>query len=226
MRAIQLYTVLLSTLFVSINAANAAIVKHEDFSSFDSATSSLQTEGFDGIASDTLFNSSPLALGDFSLSVTNPADLGGIGADRNLIDVTPFIDSPGTGSPDFSSPIAYVRIDSGTMTSLIFTFNTAINAFGAYFEDLSVGSAEILLGSETAPSYTSATGFLGFTSSDPFTVVTFQTDSNNTFYFDNVQYQFASTESAVPEPSSLALLGASGLLLIGVARRRKKETAV
>ncbi len=129
----------------------------------------------------------------------------------------------------------FLEVQAGTVT---FTFATPTQFFGAYFsgvqnffsgEDItfSDGTSETIAMPETGTSGSiGALDFVGFTDAGKsISSITLNAGNANTgadyIGIDDVSYQsFASTNSAVPEPDSIALMLTGGLGLAAALRRR------
>lgn len=121
--------------------------------------------------------------------------------------------------------------DEFTPYSLNFVLPNPVVAFGADFNGANTASGltfTILGQTFSLGSFlpSPGTGFLGFVSTDAFTVVDVGSGppSNEIYSLDNLTYVRAA--AAVPEPSSLALCGVGGLMGIGLARARRKRPTI
>ncbi|MEO7400080.1 MAG: PEP-CTERM sorting domain-containing protein [Polaromonas sp.] len=128
----------------------------------------------------------------------------------------------------------YPAFGSSAGATAIFTFDTAINAFGAFLTDTQLGfPGNITLAFNDGTSQSlgitknASNGgvlFFGFTDiGKSFTSVTINTGATSStrdiFGIDDVRFS-AAPAATVPEPASLALLG---LGLIGIAATRSKN---
>jgi hypothetical protein len=182
------------------------------------------TEDFSGFATDTLFQTSPVALNGMSI-----VQQGANAAFRNFIDVAPFqfLDNNGT-----SHASAFTEGDAGTFVRI--TFNNPTQAFGFQTWDAATGegaalevfNGTTLLGSITLPGGLGAfTGFMT-TGGDVATSVRFSpasadgTSGGEGFGLDNLA---AVNATAVPEPATLTVFG--GLLVAGLVSMRRRRTS-
>jgi hypothetical protein len=102
-----------------------------------------------------------------------------------------------------------------------FTFAQPITYFG--FDVITNGTVTFneSNGSITIPApYPGPSTFAGFTDANGFSWVTAFASDNDAFVFDNLSFSGATT---VPEPSSMALLGAGIVGLVPILRRRRKH---
>lgn len=196
--------------------ANAAIISYTDRTSFDAAAGATTIENFESFAVESAFHTSPLDVGDFSLSMT-----GSPRTDFNFIDIPPAqaseTDVNGTNG---------MRVLTSNTVDLVFTFDSAITAFGADFMSLNdvINRTDVGVDGQTLSipiaSSSGLPSFFGFTSDTAFTTVTFHGLVNDAYGVDNVTYT-TTDESPVSTTGTLALLGL-GLAGLGISRRKSK----
>jgi hypothetical protein len=202
-------------LFLPATYASATVIDtFTDKASFTATVGTASTETFDSFASDTPFHSLPLDVGDFTLYMS-----GASATHANQIDTPPErwfgTDIDGTARLD---------VYTNSNSSLLFSFETGITAFGADFKSLNdtylrtqIFVDGSLLHPPVSPNNYQLT-FFGFQTDTLFSTVEFRGSAGDGFGIDNVQYASA----AVPEPSTFLLLG-TGLLGLGFNRKRKNK---
>jgi hypothetical protein len=108
-----------------------------------------------------------------------------------------------------------VRTDISPVTTIVFTFDTPITAFGADFRDLNndaIRTQILAAGDNFVPPIRDNIGlsFFGISSTTPFSVVQFVPVTLDIYGIDNVSY------ASVPEPATallaLATCGGAGFL--------------
>jgi hypothetical protein len=211
-------------LFAYGTSARAALITYSSRATWAGAVGSpTGTENFNGFVADASFISpSSVAANNMTLS----AGSGFNGATTNKIDVTPFVEAGYSGD---GTPFALVEL-TATATMRI-DFTAGVEAWGADFtgisDDVRVSRIDVfdasnaLLGSIVAPTVAGTYNqrFIGFdlTGGDHADHLVFvftnpAAATNDVFGLDNVAF----VTNPVPEPTTLALLGA-GLV---AARRR------
>lgn len=214
------YAVVALASILHVEEADAGIVTYTSRASFEAAVGPTEVEDFNSFSSEVAFDTTPLDLGDFTLSKSRPID-----HDRDYIDLPPL---------QFSS----MNVDGTTIAnvfvsrdfSLLVTFDNEISAFGTDLASFSsLTATDILIGGTMATGYSQSSGvqFLGFQSDTPFTTVEFRmlsSSDGNGFGMDNITYPASAT---VPEPSSLAaivgILASAGVTTAGRRRLRQKR---
>jgi hypothetical protein len=206
---------------VCVAPASANIVTFTDQGTFDAATSSLTTVTFDGLAPTGSFTS--YSSGSVTLSgatFTNSTALSG----SELLVVDP-------GYYGYTYPSDFMTNDFSSTGSdtITVTLPSPETAVGFNYGSLFTGGANIAVNLDSTGPLTASTGgsiqsgtlgFLGFTSTTPFTTVTLTLpDQPNYGVIDNFSFGSAGT-SAVPEPSELLPLWGGIGLLAAFARRR------
>jgi hypothetical protein len=119
----------------------------------------------------------------------------------------------------FATPIQYFGLNASV------NFNRMGDPFDLRENTLLFTTTNGFLGRLTTTFYQSpAPGFVAIQDATRFTTVTVSTGGNGYFQFDNLTFS-PPIVSAVPEPSTWALMGTGLLVLGGVAVRRKRGAA-
>ena len=201
-------------LAIQINTANAGVIAtHTSRAGFKAAAGATTLEDFNSFTTEVDFLTTPLDVGDFTISTTNT------NATRNFIDLPPvqFTDFDIDGTS-----VVNAFLENGDTLSL--TFDAPITAFGADFGDLnafsSVGTEIFAAGETLTPPQTlvSEVRFFGFTSDTEFTTIEFRGLGFDGFSIDNVEFAPA-VSGVVPEPTSMAIFGALALATVSTRRR-------
>jgi len=197
----------IAVIFSGISSVNAAGTVYTDRTIFENTSDAFTIETFNSFDSEVAFHSTPLDVGDFTLSMTGDAD-----TSRNYIDIQPV---------EFSqfnvdgTTIANVLTNDGS--SLIFTFDDSIFSFGADFGAFNNGQlrTNILVDGITySPSIDGV--FWGIVSDIGFNTIEFVGLFGDGFGIDNVTY---SSVSAVPLPAAAFLFGPALLGFFGFRRK-------
>lgn len=178
---------------------------------------------FNGFTEDTFFGGAvTLDVGPFSLGASTDSQ-----TTTNLVDVLPYQGSlslPGDGTPVANLNVV---INGGVITdTAMMTFDVPILAWGAEFGagnmvGLSLNNAD--MDTAVVPNNETSSIFFGFTSTQPLSSITFFNADPSTsfrgdaFWVDNVEGVNSGVSPAVPEPTTLALIGL-GLAGLGFAR--------
>ena len=200
-------------------SASAQVTTYTSRSAFSAAAGPLTTQTFNSYTTDTSFRTTPLTFPGFTLAGAGAGQLS-----ENFIDVPPlqFAIFNVDGTP-------IVNAFTSSASSVIFTFLAPITAFGAdfaSFQDGIVRSSIVINGQTIIPDVAGAENsntvrFLGYTSSTPFTTVTFNGTVGDGFGIDNVSFSSAVT-AAVPEPGTWALM-LTGFGAVGFTMRRRQK---
>ncbi len=205
---------LVAFLVLACNQAEASTATYTTRASFSAAVGATVTQDFNSYSSDVSFRTSPVDVGPFSLSATGSTTVG-----YDLIDESPDVGTSVDGSTDLR-----VRTDISPVTTIVFTFDTPITAFGADFRDLNndaIRTQILAAGDNFVPPIRDNIGlsFFGISSTTPFSVVQFTPVTLDVYGIDNVSC------ASVPEPamSVLVLTTCGG---VGFCRRKRAATNV
>ncbi len=215
-RTVKLVWVLAALLILTTGQAQAALMFFTDRTSFDTAAGNLSGfESFETVSA-TL---GPIDFGDFTVEET--------GDSLNLL-FQDFLPTDGTRT------LAY---NTQTPTSLLtYSFDSQISAFGFDVSAFNTsGPQTVTIGGDvsgtiniTGPNANTFFGVIDTTGTfDTVTLSTSFSGGSTGLRMDAVSYGTVSgSETVVPEPTSLTLLGigAAGMAY-GVIRRRRKQAA-
>ncbi len=215
MKKILLSLFIITCVFIlGASNANATLITYTDRTSFETAAGTTTVEDFQSFVVDTPFHTTPVDVGDFTLSM-----IGSPNTSYNYIDIGP----PASAETNVNGTTNMrVFTDNSPSFDLIFTFDTAITAFGADFANINddILRTRLLVGSEIATPPINPypfVSFYGFTSDVAFTSITFEGLENDVYGIDNVTY------SPIPEPTTMLLLGTGLIGLAGFRRKFRKK---
>jgi len=209
----------------------AATITYTSLATWQAAVSgsSQFSETFSGFAADTYFQATSLNVGPFSLEQIGFDPIGG--DFRNFIDVPPVEFSDNSGA---TNAAMYTKFGVLTVNMV---FGSTVYGWGANFYGAQSGELLNMVlygvggGTSGTVQVTLDTGFFGFVTSGPreqIARIEFRSRLNNPdpfvgqgFGLENVVGAYNSG-AAVPEPSSLFLLG-SGLIVVLFKCRRTAE---
>jgi hypothetical protein len=214
------FKLLLSSLVViaalNIQTAHAQVV-YADRSDFNAAYPAANQENWDSYASGLVIPNGS-ALSGITYSTTSKND---------LAVSTGWVSSSGSNSLAEANGGFFTNSDNVT-----FTFSHPLTAFAIDINTFSTTSGDYTANTNTGdiaasffdpfPSDDFTTGqFIGFSDANPFTSITIE-DISNAYTLDTLQYVYApTTTSAVPEPSTVALMMVGLLGVAAFSLRRK-----
>jgi hypothetical protein len=141
---------------------------------------------FNGYTVDTSFASAPLDVGPFTIAVSTP------GIAKQLIDVPPFL-SPGDANID-GTAYAFIFVDDRENLNATMTFDEDILAFAGDFRYAGNSGNQLLLELTTTSGVVSVAvpspsslEFVGFTSTEPVSMIRLRNSINDGFGLDNIE---------------------------------------
>lgn len=185
MKAVNFFlgTAVVTVMGAIIQPVSAVTMTFDNQSSFQAAAGATISEDFNTFTTEAFFNDAPLDVGDFTLSVTEPATSEG----RNGISQTPlFPEFELDGTPQVNTLIFG---DSGS--SFQIQFDQPITAFGADFGGISDDRiTQLTFGTEVIDVPERDPGFFGIVTDTPFSLLSFQPGDgqNDGFSLDNIEY--------------------------------------
>lgn len=191
--------------------AQAALTIYTSRAAWEAAVGSTFAEqNFDTYTTGTSYQSAPVDVGDFSVSMSGSNfgfiwhNIGPVSSGNNV-----------NGTPQINAA-------TGDVGGTTLAFDSAITAFGANWAGISDSrTTSIVIDGVATPIPNLNGGFWGLTSDTPFTSLLLRLTAGaaDGFGIDDVVY--TSGASTVPEPGTLALLGL-GLAGLAVARKRRQ----
>jgi hypothetical protein len=206
--------------FAFLAAGLAASTGEAALITFDTAISGQTSFSFDGDG-DT--------INDVIFSTTDPSGFNTVGPGTNMS----YIQQPGLEGTTQISPDLRVDFLNGATGSLGFAFAMSTGTggvfgvlFDVYAADNTLLASDFVTCDFTLPNGVNPSSFpeglLSVSFAGEAAYALFDFDSGPARYIiDNFEGTFGSTETAVPEPSSLALAGLGAVGLIGLGRRRR-----
>jgi hypothetical protein len=202
-------------LAIAPTAASAAtLVQYTDRISFGSAAGSTRTETFNSITSDINLETA-YDFGGFSMKNQRVGAYG-----NSMVDALPFATAGGSINGSTYVQSAVYNVSASFMSSLVFTFDEEITAFGANFTSGSVGNIQLFVNGQLVDGYVAEQGgFFGFISDKAISTIELRAreGSGYNYTFDDLTF----STSAVPEPAAWGMM-IVGFAAIGSAMRRRR----
>jgi hypothetical protein len=232
MRRAMGMTAALVLLFGGVRTAEAGLVTYTSQSAFNSATNNDTTVNFEGLVPANLPPDDNFVQYDTPPGVT----VGGVNFDINTANSDGNLYVVGDG---YYFPNAVLTSQQSTTAenSLIITLPQAATAIGfdlGTFYGMTItvtfssGDTATITPTTSPPTFLNTINFIGFTSTEAITSLELDqsTESTPTTPEDQINLQdFEFGTAAVPEPSSLTLLGTAGISLAAFCWRRKRLAA-
>ena len=204
-------------------SADAGLVVYTDLASFEAATTGLSDVNFNGIVAPGQFAGYAIPPGYTDAATgTNFSFLNANGADINVTSATYY--STTFGGPVLPADVLNSSsvVPIGSSESITLPANST--AFGIYFSTYDTSPITVTLSNGDTYIDNSPPGFgnfvfLGFTDTTSFSSLTITDPTSSGVLLADVKFG-----SSIPEPSSLALLGLSSVVLAG--RRRRRQAAL
>ena len=214
MKRLSITLIAFVAIFGIVAIGNTAPITFDDRGAWEAAVGSPDfLVDFNSYTTDTYFLNSPIDLGPLTIEATGPDT-----PSWNLIDTSPFEQSgSANGTPD-----AYFYVDDRDDPPLVgkITFDAPVDAWG--FDIRNAGNLYALYMDLETPSGIQTLSLFEPTSDVFFGVLLYEGMSSITFrneYADGFRIDNIAAVTAVPEPSTLLLIGTGLVGLVGFRRK-------
>ena len=225
--SIALLSMIGTFLLMTTSSSSAAVLTFTDLASWQAAVVSSTLEDFEGATADDdfTFAATTSPNGDLGLSAVEESSF----SNNALIDVAPLISSGGGIHGNVVVSMRFLSHISNPKDSVTVTLPSGLSAFAFDYNNYDSGGDGAVLSfagtnGGTGPVFSTSTGFYGVVDTGAGATISSFTltgdDAGGTgtsafMSFDDVRYGVA-----VPEPTSIAMLGMFGVALLGMRRQK------